>query len=184
VSLANAALAAAYPDYAITVINMGIAGDTAHDLRARWDTDVLALRPDWLVVKIGINDAFRIATPGVTWGRSSAVEEYEGILDDLISRTRAQLDGLVLMTPYILEPDRQDPLRLGMDAFGAAVGKAAARHDALLVDTQAAFDSVMGWIDPLALAADRIHVNLVGHMVLARAFLRGIEFSWERMPET
>jgi len=30
------------------------------------------------------------------------------------------------------------------------------------------------------LAVDRIHLNLAGHMVLARAFLQSIGYSWER----
>ena len=44
------------PAKRIRVINRGIGGHTVEDLRSRWCDHVLAHRPDWLVVKIGIND--------------------------------------------------------------------------------------------------------------------------------
>jgi lysophospholipase L1-like esterase len=181
VNLVGVALAAAYPDYGIKIINMGIAGNTARDLKARWKTDVLDLRPDWLVIKIGINDVFQ--SYGFGWGRvrSTALKEYEDILEGVVQQVRPQLQGLVMMTPYIVEPDRREPLRTAMDEYGAVVGQIAARHRAVLVDTQAAFDRVNEWMRPMELAADQIHVNMIGHMVLARAFLHSIGYSWGRM---
>lgn len=86
------------------------------------------------------------------------------------------------MTPYYLESNRQEPLRMMMDRYGEVVREVAENEGAILVDTQAHFNRVMGWIDPLQLAEDRVHVNLTGHMILARAFLQGIEFDWERNP--
>ena len=41
---------------AITVINKGISGDVVTGLRNRWNDDVLRNKPDWLSIKIGIND--------------------------------------------------------------------------------------------------------------------------------
>ena len=181
VNLVGVALAAAYPDYAIKIINMGISGNTARDLRARWKTDVLDLRPDWLVIKIGINDAFQSFSFGRERFRNTALKEYEDILEDLVQQVREQVQGLVMMTPYIVEPDRREPIRTAMDEYGEVVGQIAARHRAVLVDTQTAFDRVNEWMRPMELAADQIHVNMVGHMVLARAFLNSIGYSWERM---
>ena len=179
VNLIDAALTAAYPDYGITTINMGISGNTVRDLNARWETDVLDIKPDWLVIKIGINDVWGYfsQTPPPVYHIS--VDEYAQTLDQLIQQTRSSLRGLILMTPYYLEPNRQELMRARMDQFGAVVRDMASRHQALLVDTQAAFDSVLPCIHPLSLAIDRIHPNLTGHMILARAFLQRINYSWE-----
>ncbi len=49
-------LTSVYPDYFINVVNMGVSGNTVRDLKARWETDVVALRPDWLSIMIGVND--------------------------------------------------------------------------------------------------------------------------------
>ena len=65
-----------------------------------------------------------------------------------------------------------------MDRYGAAVRGLAEKHQAVFVDTQSAFDAVLRSTRPAALAGDRVHPNLTGHMILARAFLRAVEYSW------
>ena len=54
----------------------------------------------------------------------------------------------------------------------------AGKYEAILVDTQAAFDRVLERVHPMALAGDRVHPNLSGHMVIARAFLDAIGYVW------
>jgi lysophospholipase L1-like esterase len=88
------------------------------------------------------------------------------------------MKGLVLMTPFYLHPDKNNPMRALMDNFGNVIATLAEKHQAVLVDTQKAFDAVMEWNNPLQLAQDRIHVNTPGHMVLARAFLQAVGYSW------
>ena len=179
VSLVDAALTATYPDYAIRIINMGVAGDTVRDLQVRWQTDVLDLHPDWLVIMIGINDVWQHF--GRPWQTEHiSLEEYTQTLDDLIQQARPRLQGLILMTPYFLEPRRRELMRALMDQYGAIVHELATQHHALLVDTQAAFDHVLQWLHPMHLAEDRIHLNMTGHMVLARALLQSIGYTWEQ----
>lgn len=65
-----------------------------------------------------------------------------------------------------------------MDSYGAVIQEIASAHQAIFVNTQAAFDAVLDQLHPTALAWDRIHPTLVGHMVLARAFRRAVEYAW------
>jgi lysophospholipase L1-like esterase len=180
VSLVDAALKAVYPDYRITTINMGISGDTVHDLKYRWNRDVIDLEPDWLSILIGINDAWQHFNQLWQPGGHDPIPRFKETLSELLGFVQPDISGLVLLTPYYLESDSQQPMRELMDSYGAAVKEVAAGCDALLVDTQARFDPIMTIIDPLQLAMDRIHLNLAGHMILARAFLEKIDFSWER----
>jgi lysophospholipase L1-like esterase len=182
VSLVASALTATYPDYGIHVLNMGVAGDTVRDLKVRWATDVLKLRPDWLAILIGINDVWQQCDN--VWDAGSAIsrDEYSDTLADLIRQAEPGLRGLILMTPYVLEPDRAEPMRALMDEFGAATRQIAAGRGAILVDTQAAFDQILRWLPPERLAPDRVHVNQTGHMVIARALLRQIGHDWARRP--
>lgn len=69
-------------------------------------------------------------------------------------------------------------MRAAMDVYDAAAQQIAEKHQAIFVDTQAAFDSVYH-IHPLASALDRIHPTQVGHMVLARAYLQALGYEWE-----
>src|SRR5437762_2767741 len=59
VALARTFLLARYAELGLEVVNRGIGGNTVRDLAARWQDDVIAEQPDWLSVKIGINDVWR-----------------------------------------------------------------------------------------------------------------------------
>jgi lysophospholipase L1-like esterase len=82
------------------------------------------------------------------------------------------------MTPYFIEPNRGYPMRKMMDTYGDAVRRLAKRFQALLVDTQVAWDEALPEIHSVALSPDRIHPNITGHMILARAFLTAVGYAW------
>ena len=174
VALVDATLGAACPEENIRVVNMGCSGNTVRDLKNRWATDVIALKPDWLAIMIGINDVWRqFDLPKMTEIHVGP-EEYAATLDDLVAQTAPLVKGLVLLTPYYLEPNPKDGMRARMDEYGRLVKKVADKHGTVFVDTQAAFDKVLKHIYPATLGWDRVHPTAVGHMVLARAFLAGI----------
>ena len=176
VALVDALLQSTSPEKKIRVVNMGCSGNTVLDLQRRWETDVFALKPDWLAIMIGINDVWRQFDLPLQTENHVTPERYATTLDELVAKTKPRVKGLVLMTPYYLEPNRQDAMRARMDEYGALVKQIATRHQTVFVDTQAAFDKVLKHLYPATLAWDRIHPTPVGHMVLARAFLAGIKF--------
>ena len=174
VALVDAWLRAAHPAWPVGIVNMGISGDTVRDLRARWQTDVLDQAPDWLSIFIGINDVWRRFGDAAQMAEHVPMDEYAATLEELVSDTRPRLQGLVMLTPFFIEPDTGEPMRAMMDRYGQVVADVAARHDAILIDTQAAFDAVLEYVPPMALSLDRVHPYLTGHMILALAFWRGI----------
>ncbi|WP_169082181.1 SGNH/GDSL hydrolase family protein [Paenibacillus sp. PL91] len=181
VALVDAMLQAAYPELSIRVTNMGIGGNTIRDLKARWQSDVLELKPDWLTVMIGINDVWRhFDQPAIPESHLS-LKEYEQTLEEVVKSVLPGLQGLVIMTPFYLEPNTQDRMRKRMDEFGRAAGRVAERCGALFVDTQAVFAPMLEHVHPTAIASDRVHPSMTGHMLLARAFLQTIGFDWRRM---
>lgn len=170
----NALLGALYPAYGIRVFNAGMNGNTVRDLKARWRKDVLDQQPDWLVIFIGINDVWRQFDTPLRTEQHVLIDEYRRELEALIKQTAPHLQGVVLMTPYFLEPNRDDPMREAMDAYGDAVRELAAQHSAVLVDTQLAMDALLEQMHPMSLAWDRVHPNQTGHMALALVFMRAI----------
>ena len=176
VSIVDSIFGAVIPETPITVLNTGISGNRVTDLEARWQSDVLDLEPNWLSVMIGINDVWRHfdSEPGA---EQVEPEQYELVYRSLLAKTRPQLDGLVLMTPYFLETNRKDLMRVKMDAYGAIAKKLAVEFDAICVDTQAAFDRYLLHQPTESLCADRVHPNGLGHMILARAFLNALGVS-------
>jgi len=140
----------------------------------------LDLKPDWLSVMIGINDVWGHFGTDLRPERQVSLKEYSKTLDELLRVTRPALKGLVLLTPYFIEPNRAEPMRKMMDEYGAGVRQLAEKYDAVLVDTQAAFDAVLTHLHPMALAFDRVHPFSAGHMILARAFLQAVGYEWQQ----
>lgn len=171
-------IGAAYPGYRIQILNRGISGNTIRDLDSRWQKDVLDLHPDWLSIMIGINDVWRQFDSFLPPSQMVSIGEYENTLERLVRETRPQLKGLILITPYYVEPDRGLPMRAMMDRYGEAVRALARKYQAVLVDAQAAIDQALRGLSADDLASDRVHMNSVGHMILARAFLKAIDYSW------
>ena len=178
VGLIDGLLNATCPQQGIRVVNMGIGGDTVRDLKARWQTDVLDLQPDWLSILIGINDVWRHFDGLVPMDGLVSMAEYEHTLVELIDRTQPRLHELVLMTPYFVEPNRKEPMREMMDQYGDVVRRLAKKYGTVLVDTQVTFDTVLKYLQPTALSSDRVHPNLTGHLILAHAFLQAIGYQW------
>jgi lysophospholipase L1-like esterase len=176
VSLIQASLTAVYPDKGVRVINMGTSGDTVRELKARWDRDVVVQKPDWLSVMVGINDVWRQFDAPFEKEKHVYLEEYAQTLEELVNITKPMLKGLVLMTPYYIEPNTADSMRAAMDRYGLAVKGIAEKHGTYFIDTQAAFNNALAVINSNAFSRDRVHPNMSGHTILAREFLKVIEF--------
>ncbi len=178
VGIVDGLLRATDPSLHLRFINMGIGGNTVRDLDARWQTDVLDLKPDYVTVLIGINDVWRqFDTPEITEGHVYP-QEYRETLSRLVKETLPTVKGMVLMTPYMMEPNRNDPMRARMDEYGAMVKEIAEENHLPCIDLQAAFDEYFQEYHPASINWDRIHPNVAGHCVIARAMLNGIGFQW------
>lgn len=175
-------LGAIHPEHKIRVVNQGLSGNTVIDLKNRWERDVLEQKPDWLCIMIGINDVWRQFDLPLLTEAHVNLAVYEQTLDELVTLTKPSLKGLILMTPFYIEPLKQDAMRFKMDGYGQAVKRVAERHSAIFVDTQAAFDNVLKSWYPAAIAWDRVHPNQIGTTVIAKAFLDSINFDWNSSP--
>lgn len=167
-----------YPEKIIRISNTGVSGNNILDLKARWKEDVLDLNPDWVSVMIGINDVWRrFDEPDVFEGHVSP-EQYESTYREILEQTLPRVKGMILMTPYFMEPNKADPMRAAMDELGSIVKKLASEYNLPCVDTQQVFDEYFQYRHPDYVAWDRVHPNQVGAMLLARAFLNKIDFKW------
>lgn len=181
VALVDALLTSVYPELGIRVVNKGIGGNTVRDLKGRWENDVVNQRPDWLAVMIGINDVWRQFDVPFIKDWHVYIDEYESTLRDLVRRSKPLAKGIVLMSPFYIEPNEQDAMRAAMDRYGAVVRRIADDEGVLFVDTQAAFNEVLHTLYAGTLAWDRVHPTQAGHMILVRAFLNAVDFDWSRL---
>ncbi|MDY3280179.1 MAG: SGNH/GDSL hydrolase family protein, partial [Eubacteriales bacterium] len=174
VACAGALLNCMYPELHLRVINMGVSGNQVRDLDARWQTDVMDLKPQWVSVLIGINDVWRQFDCPQMPETHVSLQEYEETYARLIERTLPQVKGMILMTPYYMEPNRQDPMRARMDEYGAVVRKLADKYHLTFVDLQAGWDRLFQHMHSTNIAWDRVHPNQTGCMYIAKQFLQAI----------
>ena len=100
------------------MVNMGGSGNTVRDLKNRWQTDALDLKPDWISIMIGDNDVWRQFDSPLQPAGHVLPDEYEATLNALVAETLPRVQGLVLMTPFYIEPNPQDAMRARMDEYG------------------------------------------------------------------
>src|SRR5882757_9963376 len=80
-------LRASRPGVAPEIVNQGISGNKITDLQARWEEDVLALKPALVSIKIGSNDVWHgLADPSKGTTIDKFTEGYVDILQRLKDR--------------------------------------------------------------------------------------------------
>lgn len=166
-------MAVDYPELNLRVVNMGISGNTSRDLLARWDADVNALDPDYVVVLIGINDVWRQFDSPARPEASVSPEDYEANLNAICDKTKAKL---IFMTPYYLEPNKNDAMRKRTDEYASICKQIAEKRNIPVIDLQAAFEEILEYRYPAYITWDRVHPGRIGSMIIARAFLQKVGY--------
>ena len=163
---------AKYPDRDITYINKGIGGDVVEGLENRWDADVIDEKPDWLSVKIGINNAGRQHGQGIP--NEDYLPSWEACYRRILTRVKNELEiPIFLFEIFYIEEDVENPRPLAVDAYNASIHKLADEFDALLIQINDAFDNAVA-ARPGALwtTRDGVHPNAEGHTLMALEFLK------------
>lgn len=173
VKLVDTFLSVDYPELNLRCVNMGISGNTSRDLLVRWESDVNALGPDWVVICIGFNDVWRQFDSPQRPEEAVLPEEYKNNLIEILNKTTAKM---IFMTPYYLEINKNDAMRRRMDEYGEICKQAAKERNIPVVDLQAAFDEILKYRYPAYITWDRVHPGRIGSMIIARAFLDKVGF--------
>ena len=180
VNFVDAFLAAIYPDYRILVANKGVSGNTILDLEARWDKDVLALDPDWVSVMIGVNDVWRQFDGLLMNNRDILPEEFESVYEKLIEKTLPKVKGMILISPIMMEPNDNHPMKKRVCEYALIAKKLAEKYNLIYVDAQAKIDEFLKHLNEYILCSDRVHPNNKGHAIISKAILDAIEIDWHR----
>jgi lysophospholipase L1-like esterase len=88
----------AYPERRIQHINAGIGGHSSRQMLARFDADVLAHRPDWLLLSAGVVEVRRLYQPD-RGSERVPLEEYIANLTTMTTRARSANMQVILLEP-------------------------------------------------------------------------------------
>ena len=161
------------PKKQITIINKGIGGDTVTGLRNRWYDDVIRNKPDWLSIKIGINDLHCTLRQGANL---IPPELYNETYDEILSRTKAELPkcNIILIDPFYISTEtssrsfRYSVLKL-LPKYLGVVEKLSKKYGALHVKTHEIFQRLLKFHSPDTFCNEPVHPNLTGHLVIAES---------------
>ncbi len=173
-------LVTSYPELNIRVTNSGISGNTSRDLLARFDRDVVELKPDWVSICIGINDVWRqFDTPAMTDCQVQP-DEYGKNVEEMILKVKNSVKGIFILSPYYMEPNRSDMMRARMDEYVEICRRLAQKHNCRFVDFQKMYEDFCKIRHSSCIAWDRIHPNQMGATLMAKEFLKQCEFDFTR----
>ena len=173
-------LTVCYPERNIRITNAGISGNTSRDLLARFDRDVVNLNPNWVSICIGINDVWRQFDSPAFPDWAVDLKEYEENVEKMILSVKDRVKGIFLLTPYYIEPNREDAMRARMDEYVEVCKALAAKHGCIFVDFQKLYEDFCRIKHSSLIAWDRVHPNQTGATLMAREFLKHCEFDYNR----
>ena len=158
----------------------GVIGDdiTSRDLLERFGRDVTSLNPDWVSICIGINDVWRQFDSPAMPDCQVLPQEYEQNLEKMILEVKGKVKGIFLLSPYYMEPNREDKMRRRMDEYVAICAGLAGKHGCMYVDFQKMYEDYCNIRHSASIAWDRVHPNRVGATLMARAFLERCGFDY------
>lgn len=170
--------AAFYPEVKLRITNAGISGNTSRDLLARFDEDVVSLKPDWISVCIGVNDVWRQFDSPAIADAAVMPDEYEKNIEQMIEKVKGKVKGIFILSPYYMEPNREDMMRKRMDEYVDVCKKLAKKHGCIFVDFQKMYENYCKVRHSSYIAWDRVHPNQVGATLMAREFLKHCDFDY------
>lgn len=171
-------LSAVYPERRIRVTNSGISGNTSRDLLARYERDVVSLKPDWVSICIGINDVWRQFDCPAMADRWVLPEEYRENIEKMIIAVKDSVKGIFILSPYYMEPNREDTMRKRMDEYTAICAELAEKYGCRFVNFQKMYEDYFQIRHSTSIAWDRVHPNRIGSALMAREFLKQCDFDF------
>jgi len=144
----------------------------------RFDRDVVELNPDWVSICIGINDVWRQFDSPAIVNAHVLPDEYEMNFEKMILKITGKVKGIFILSPYIMESNREDVMRKRMDEYVAIAKKLAEKYNCIFVDFQKMYEDYCKVRHSSYVAWDRIHPNQIGATLMAREFLNHCDFDY------
>lgn len=155
-------------DYEFT--GAGIGGNKIYDLYLRMEDDVLAKKPDVVIVYVGVNDVWHKQTALTGTDQDKFVKFYAA----LIKKLKTAGIRVILCTPAAIgeKTDFSNPQDGDMNAYSQEIRNLAKDQGCLLVDLRKAFLEYNLKNNPEnkasgILTTDRVHLNPTGNKLVA-----------------
>ena len=145
----------------------GVPGNRSVDLLARFERDVVARRPDWVVVNCGVNDVWHGA-------QGCTLDQFRDSLTAMLDRAHEAGIAVLCSTATVVGEDLAGAANHKLAAYNDAVRALARARRLRLADCNGAFAEELrapGAVPGAWLTEDGVHFNARGERAMARAVL-------------
>ncbi len=161
-------LRAAYPNADFEFLDLGISGNRAENLRARWEKDAVELDPDVISILIGVNDTWHRAA-SKDWMPHEYFEEcYRDILTQIREKTHAKI---IILEQFLLTAPDKEFFRCDLDPKIQVTRKLAREFADVFVPLDGLFAAASIGAAPDEFSADGVHPNAKGSAFIAQRYL-------------
>ncbi len=154
----------------------GIASNRTYHVYDRLTKDCISLKPDVIIMLIGVNDAWENYVPEQY---PPLVRPMEPHIREIYRRIKAELPNtqVLYLIPFMIDAvEEKLPFHKVLDEFREVLKTIAIENGAKVLDMQAVFNEAQKTIEPKELAIDGIHPTNLGHKVMADAIEEVIEY--------
>ncbi len=152
------------------LIGAGIGGNKVYDLYLRHEEDVIAKKPNIVIIYIGINDVWHKTTSRT----GTDADKFERFYNALIKRIQNSGSQVVICTPTVIgeRNDNSNENDGDLNFFSGMIRKIAENNQVKLIDLRKSFMDyeIKNNIENKAsgvLTTDRVHLNEAGNTFLA-----------------
>ena len=160
----------------INVDIKGIASNRTYHVYDRLTKDCINLKPDIVIMLIGVNDAWENYGPE---NYPPLLRPMEPHIREIFRRLRAELpDAQILyIMPFLIDAvEEKFPFHKILDEYRELLKAVALEHGATVIDMQEVFNDAQKTTAPKDLAVDGIHPTNLGHSIMAEAIEKMIEY--------
>jgi lysophospholipase L1-like esterase len=164
-------------------IGAGISGNKVYDLYLRLEEDVIAKKPDLIIIFIGVNDVWHKSSAGT----GTDANKFEKFYQAIINKIKAINARTILCTPAAIgeKTDFSNQQDGDMNQYSNIIRELAAKNNLALVDLRKAFLDYNLKNNPEnkdrgILTTDRVHLNERGNQLVADEMWKAIKSSESR----
>ena len=154
----------------------GIASNRTYHVYDRLTKDCISLKPDVIIMLIGVNDAWENYGPE---NYPPLLRPMEPHIREIYRRIRMELpDTQVLyLMPFLIDSvEEKLPFHKMLDEYRQVLRVVALENGAAVLDMQEIFYDAQKTFEPKKLAVDGIHPTNLGHKVMSDAVENMIEY--------
>ncbi|MES2874434.1 MAG: SGNH/GDSL hydrolase family protein [Bacteroidota bacterium] len=159
------------------LIGAGIGGNKVYDLFLRMEDDVLKLKPDVVVIYVGVNDVWHKQTHQTGTDPDKFITFYSA----MIRKMQSAGIKVILATPAVIgeRTDFSNPQDGDLNSYSKMIRNLARQYNCGLVDLRKEFLAYNLLNNPEnkesgILTTDRVHLNPVGNKLVADLMMKAL----------